>query len=96
MRTLIFILFVSLMIVSVGDFASAKDLVDAAQSAQTMFNRIGVAAISIGITCGGILFAIGFAQVGRMVLISGLVGAAFVLGAPGIISLLGKIFGVSL
>ncbi len=79
---------------SVG--ASAKDLVDAAQSAQAMFNRIGVAAISIGITGGGILFAIGLGHIGRMVLMSGLIGAACVLGGPGIISLLGKIFGMSL
>jgi|GEM_PF-1496555 len=75
--------------------AIARDLAEAASSAQTLFNRIGIAAISLGITAGGILFAIGMAQVGRMVLISGLIGAFLVLGAPAIINLLARIFGVS-
>lgn len=74
----------------------ARDLVEAASSAQTMFNRIGVAAISIGITLGGILYAIGAAYVGRMLLFSGLIGACAVLGAPALISLLGRIFGASI
>ena len=77
------------------NYAEARDLVDAAQSAQTIFNRIGVAAISIGITLGGILYALGAAQIGRMLLISGGIGAVAVLGAPSIINLLGKVFGVS-
>lgn len=75
--------------------AHGRDLVEAASSAQTLFNRIGVAAISIGITTGGILYALGAAQIGRMILFSGLVGACAVLGAPAIIDLLGRIFGVS-
>lgn len=75
--------------------ADARDLVEAAQSAQTMFNRIGIAAISIGITVGGILYALGAAMLGRMFLMSGLIGACAVLGAPAIISLLGRIFGGS-
>ncbi len=77
------------------DYANARDLIEAAQSAQTMFNRIGVAAISIGITLGGILFAMGAAQVGRMLLISGGIGAAVVLGAPTLVNMLAKFFGVS-
>ncbi len=75
--------------------AFGRDLVDAASQAQSLLNRIGIAAISIGITSGGILFTIGMAQIGRMVLISGIVGALCVLGAPAIISLLARIFGVS-
>jgi len=74
----------------------ARDLVDAAQSAQSMFNRIGIAAISIGFTLGGILFAVGAAQVGRMLLISGAIGAVAVLAAPAVINLLGRVFGASL
>lgn len=73
--------------------ADARDLVDAAQQAQSLFNKIGIAAVGIGITLGGILFAVGAAQVGRMLLISGFIGACAVLGAPAIISLVGKIFG---
>ena len=76
--------------------ADARDLVDAAQTAQTMFNRIGIAAISIGITLGGILFALGAAQIGRMLLISGAIGAVAILGAPAIINLLGRVFGAGL
>lgn len=96
-RPLILIFFVSLFcLVLLADSAQARDLVDAAQSAQSMFNRIGIAAISIGFTLGGILFAVGAAQVGRMLLISGAVGAVAVLGAPAIINLLGRVFGASL
>lgn len=96
-RPLILICFVCLLwvLLSTGK-ADARDLVDAAQSAQSMFNRIGIAAISIGFTLGGILFAVGAAQVGRMLLISGAIGAIAVLGAPAIINLLGRVFGASL
>lgn len=76
--------------------ALARDLVDAASSAQSFFNRIGIAAISIGLTLGGILFALGAAQIGRMLLISGFVGAVAILGAPALIGLLGRIFGAAL
>lgn len=95
MKHLMIYLIVGIACLSFADIAMARDLVDAAQSAQSMFNRIGVAAISIGITIGGILFAVGAAQIGRMVLISGLIGAAAVLGAPAVISLLGRVFGAS-
>lgn len=76
--------------------ASARDLVDAASSAQSFFNRIGIAAISIGLTLGGILFALGAAQIGRMLLLSGFIGAVAILGAPALIGLLGRIFGAAL
>lgn len=89
----VFFLVVVILVLSTS--AHARDLVEAAQSAQTIFNRIGVAAISIGITVGGILYAIGASQIGRFVLFSGLIGACAVLGAPAIISLLGRIFGVA-
>lgn len=74
----------------------ARDLVDAASSAQSFFNRIGIAAISIGLTLGGILFALGAAQIGRMLLFSGFIGAIAILGAPALIGLLGRIFGAAL
>lgn len=76
--------------------AEARDLVEAMTSAQTLLNRIGIAAISIGITVGGIMYALGAAMMGRMVLISGFVGACAILGAPAIISLVAKIFGMSI
>ena len=94
LRTLV--LFAVALVVAGSDISYGRDLVDAAQSAQTMFNRIGVAAISIGITLGGILFALGMAQVGRMLLISGAIGAVAILGAPALIQILGRIFGASL
>lgn len=89
------ILMTAVLVVLFTQFADARDLVEAASSAQTLFNRIGVAAISIGITVGGILYAVGMAQIGRMILFSGFVGACAVLGAPAIISLIGRVFGVS-
>lgn len=89
------ILMTAILVVLSTQFAEARDLVEAASSAQTLFNRIGVAAISIGITVGGILYAVGMAQIGRMILFSGFVGACAVLGAPAIISLIGRVFGVS-
>ena len=76
--------------------ANARDLVDAAVTAQSAFNKIGIAAISIGITLGGILYAIGAANIGRMILISGAIGAVAILIAPAVINLLGKVFGVGL
>ena len=94
-QNLFFILlfFISLSFLPI---AQARDLVEAASSAQSMFNRIGVAAISIGITIGGILYAVGMAVLGRMILVSGFIGACAVLGAPAFVSLIGKIFGASL
>lgn len=95
MKRLIPQLAVLALLILLSSTGHARDLVEAAQSAQTMFNRIGVAAISIGITVGGILYAIGASQIGRMVLFSGLIGACAVLGAPAIIGLLGRIFGAA-
>lgn len=96
MKTLFTILILLGVLTLASDQALARDLVDAAQSAQSVFNRIGIAAISIGITLGGILFAIGAAQIGRMLLISGAIGAVAILGAPSIVNLLGRVFGASL
>lgn len=88
---IIIVLFVFLF-----EIADARDLVAAASSAQSLFNRIGIAAISVGLTLGGILYALGAAMIGRMLLISGLIGAVAILGAPALINLLGRIFGASL
>lgn len=85
-----------LVTVVIAEPALARDLVDAASSAQSFFNRIGIAAISIGVTLGGILFAMGAAQIGRMLLFSGFIGAIAILGAPALIGLLGRIFGAAL
>lgn len=93
--TILFSIFV-VSVVFAFDQAQARDLVDAAQSAQSVFNRIGIAAISIGLTLGGILYAVGAAMVGRMLLISGMIGAVAVLGAPAVIGLLGRVFGASI
>ena len=92
-----FIIIVLALFIFIGltDVAFARDLVDAASSAQSLFNRIGIAAISIGITLGGILFALGAAQIGRMLLISGAIGAVAILGAPSIVNMLGRVFGAS-
>lgn len=91
-------LFVNLVLLSAavlilgGDVAFARDLVGAARTAQAQFTSIGVAGLGIGVTLGGILFVIGLAHVGRMVLVGALIGAVCILGGPAIISLLTKIF----
>lgn len=92
---ILLIVILTLLVFGPG-LAEARDLVDAASSAQSFFNRIGIAAISIGLTLGGILFALGVSQLGRMLLISGFIGAIAILGAPALIGLLGRIFGAAL
>lgn len=96
MKKFFAIIFILCLLSLASDQALARDLVDAAQSAQSVFNRIGIAAISIGITIGGILFALGAAQIGRMLLVSGAIGAVAILGAPAIVNLLGRVFGASI
>ena len=83
-------------ILAAASFAEARDLVDAAQSAQMVFNRIGIAAVGIGLTLGGILFALGAANMGRMLLMSGFIGACAILGGPAIVGLIGRIFGAAM
>lgn len=95
MKKEIFLIIVVVLLIFNTNAAVARDLVDAASSAQTMFNRIGIAAISIGITLGGILYALGAAMIGRMLLFSGLIGAVAILAAPALINLLGRVFGAS-
>lgn len=91
----LFVIVIAIFSLGIIEPTLARDLVDAASSAQSVFNRIGIAAISIGITLGGILFAMGVAHLGRMLLISGLVGAVAILGAPALVNLLGRVFGAS-
>lgn len=96
-KQLLFIMSVFALTLMISQsYAEARDLVDAAQTAQSIINRIGIASISIGITLGAILFAMGAANLGRMLLISGGIGAIAILGAPAIINLLGKVFGASI
>lgn len=82
-----------LFIFLANSHAEARDLVQAAATAQTYLNRIGIAAISIGITLGGILFVLGAAQLGRQILFGGMMGAVCILAAPSLINLLGTVFG---
>ena len=93
---LVLLIALSGAVVAASQIANARDLVEAAQSAQSMFNRIGVAAVGIGLTLGGILFAVGASQMGRNVIVSGLVGACAILGAPALVNLIGRIFGVGM
>lgn len=96
MKHFLLYVFFGITILLVSHQAEAKDLVAAASTAQSLITKIGIAAIGIGITVGGILFAVGAAQMGRMVLVSGIVGAVCVLAGPALLSLLGRVFGVSL
>lgn len=75
--------------------ANARDIAEALSTGQSMINKIGVASLCIGISLGGILYTWGAAQLGRMIVTSGLVGAVFILAGPSIIGMVGKMFGVS-
>ena len=92
MKWVMAIIVVILVISGIADIAAAKDITAAAATAQAQFVQIGIAAAGIGITIGGILFAVGLGSIGRFVLQSGLTGGAIIFGLQGIISLLRMIF----
>lgn len=70
----------------------ARDLVGAASSAQQQINRIAVGVSGLGITIGGLMFAVGMAAIGRMLLFSGCLGVLVIVAAPSIIQLIEKLF----
>lgn len=92
MNRLLIILVIILGFVGLAELAFAKDISAVAATAQAQFAQIGIAAAGIGITIGGILFAVGLGSVGRWVLQSGLTGGAIIFGLQGIISLMRLIF----
>lgn len=72
--------------------ALATRLEEAAQRGQSIVISIGQITAVIGIVLGGIALSVGMAQLGRMVLMSGVIGAAATFGGPAIIDLLKEVF----
>lgn len=72
--------------------ALASRLEEAAQRGQSIVISIGQVTAVIGIVLGGIALSIGLANVGRMILMSGIIGAAATFGGPAIIDVLKEIF----
>ena len=88
----LFSLFISFYIFLLGQIASAKDLESIAQAGQAKFMSIGMASLGIGFTIGAILFGLGIAHIGRLIMISGAVGSVALLGFPAFLGLLKSIF----
>lgn len=72
--------------------AFANRLEEAAMRGQGIIISIGQITAVIGIVLGGIALSIGMANVGKMVLMSGIVGAAATFGGPAIIDVVKEIF----
>lgn len=72
--------------------AFANRLEEAAMRGQSMVISIGQVTAVIGIVLGGIALSIGMANVGKMVLMSGIIGAAATFGGPAIIDIVKEIF----
>lgn len=72
--------------------ALANRLEEAAVRGQSIVISIGQVTAVIGIVLGGIALSIGMANVGRMVLMSGIIGAAATFGGPALIDVVKEIF----
>ncbi len=72
--------------------AFANRLEEAAMRGQSIVISIGQVTAVIGIVLGGIALSIGMANIGKMVLMSGIIGAAATFGGPAIIDVVKEIF----
>ena len=72
--------------------ALASRLEEAAMRGQSIVISIGQITAVIGIVLGGIALSIGMANIGKMVLMSGIIGAAATFGGPAIIDVVKEIF----
>jgi hypothetical protein len=74
------------------DLSFASRLEEAAQRGQSIVVSVGQITAVIGIVLGGIAMSVGMANLGRMVLMSGVVGAAATFGGPVVVDLMREIF----
>lgn len=79
-------------ILFVCNHAMASRLEEAAARGQSIIISIGQITAVIGVVLGGIAMSIGMANIGKMVLMSGIIGAAATFGGPAVIDLLKEIF----
>lgn len=80
------------LIIFLSHPAVASRLEEAAQRGQSIVISVGQVTAVIGIVLGGIAMSIGMANLGRMVLMSGVIGAAATFGGPAIIDMLKEVF----
>lgn len=85
------IIFAALVLVFVNS-AFANRLEEAAIRGQSIVISVGQITAVIGIVLGGIALSIGFANLGKMVLMSGIIGAAATFGGPAVIDVVKEIF----
>lgn len=90
LRTYAYILSIILLLVTHPAFANR--LQEAAQRGQSIVISIGQITAVIGIVLGGIALSIGMANLGKMVLMSGVIGAAATFGGPALIDMLKEVF----
>ena len=86
-----YFLFLTLSLLASPVFANR--LQAAAERGKTEIMLIAQTGSVIGIVAGGLLMSIGAGQLGKMVLVSGIVGAAAIFGGPAIIEMMRSIFG---
>ena len=88
----IFHLILSAVLLVLTSPALANRLEEAASRGQSIVISIGQITAVIGIVLGGIAMSIGMANIGKMVLMSGVIGAAATFGGPAMIDVLKEIF----
>lgn len=72
--------------------AFASRLEEAAQRGQSVVLSLSQATAVIGIALGGLGMSVGMVNLGRTVLVGGVVGAAATFGGPALISTLHEVF----
>ena len=90
--TKIYYYLITVLLLLMTNPSFANRLEEAAMRGQSIVISIGQITAVIGIVAGGIAMSIGMANVGRMILISGIIGAAATFGGPAIIEVLKEIF----
>jgi hypothetical protein len=73
--------------------ALADRLESVAANAKSEITLVAQSGVGIGIVAGGLLMAIGASQVGKFVLMSGLIGALAVFGGPALVEAIRSIVG---
>lgn len=82
-----------LIITIISNPAFANRLQAAAQRGKNEVMLIAQTGSVIGIVAGGLLMSLGAGQVGKMVLVSGVIGAAAIFGGPALVEVMRGIFG---
>lgn len=90
--TLIYHLTISSILLVITHPAFANRLEEAAVRGQSIVISVGQITAVIGIVLGGIAMSIGMANIGKMVLMSGVIGAAATFGGPALIDVMKEIF----